>query len=89
MLSVVFSWVEACGLWVSVFGVFWVLFGVVVLSGGFGPQVSIVCVCVCVCVCVRACACVRAWLGAFEDGRYWPKHVVIFAIKHRHKSILP
>ena len=33
------------GLWVSVFGVLWVLFGVVVLSGGFWPQVSFVCVC--------------------------------------------
>ena len=42
------------------FDVFWVLFGVVVLGGGFfWPQVSIMCVC----VCVRAC--VRAWLGAF------------------------
>jgi len=41
------------GLWVSMFEVFWVLFGVVVLGGGFWPQVSIVCVCV------------RAWLGAF------------------------
>jgi len=37
------------GLWVSMFDVFWVLFGVVVLGGGFWPQVSIVCVCVCVC----------------------------------------
>ena len=34
------------GLWVSMFEVFWVLFGVVVLGGGFWPQVSIVCVCV-------------------------------------------
>ena len=41
------------GLWVSMFDVFWVLFGVVVLGGGFWPQVSILCVCV------------RAWLGAF------------------------
>jgi len=45
------------GLWVSMFDAFWVLFGFVVLGGGFWPQVSIVCVCVCVCVC--------AWLGAF------------------------
>jgi len=36
------------------FDVFWVLFGVVVLGGGFWPQVSIVCVCVCVCVRARA-----------------------------------
>ena len=43
------------GLWVSMFDVFWVLFGVVVLGGGFWPQVSILCVCVCV----------HAWLGAF------------------------
>ena len=35
------------GLWVSMFDVFWVLFGVVVLGGGSWPQVSIVCVCVC------------------------------------------
>jgi len=35
------------GLWVSVFDVLWVVFGVVVLGGGFWPQVSIVCVCVC------------------------------------------
>ena len=47
------------GLWVSMFDIFWVLFGVVVLGGVFWPQVSIVCVCVG--VCVRA----RAWLGAF------------------------
>jgi len=40
------------GLWVSMFDVFWFLFGVV-LGGGFWPQVSIVCVCV------------RAWFGAF------------------------
>ena len=40
---------EVRGLWVSMFDVFWVLFGVVVLGGGFWPQVSIVCVCVCVC----------------------------------------
>ena len=33
-------------MWVSVFDVFWILFGVVVLSGVFWPQVSIVCVCV-------------------------------------------
>jgi len=39
------------GLWVSMFDVFWVLFGVVVLGGGFWPQVSIVSVC--------------AWLDAF------------------------
>ena len=45
------------GLWVSMCDVFWVLFVVVVLSGGFWPQVSIVCVCVCVrCACVRALA---------------------------------
>jgi len=49
----VFSWVGVRGLGVSVFKVFWILFGVVVLGGGFWPQVSIVCVCVCV------------WLGAF------------------------
>ena len=49
----VFYWVGVRGLWVSVFKVFWILFGVVVLGGGFWPQVSIVCVCVCV------------WLGAF------------------------
>ena len=35
------------GLWVSMFDVFWVLFGVVVLGGGFWPRVSILCVCVC------------------------------------------
>ena len=35
-------------MWVSMFDVFRVLFGVVVLSGSFRPQVSIVCVCVCV-----------------------------------------
>ena len=40
------------GLWVSMFDVFWVLFRVV-LSGGFWPQVSILCVGVC------------TWLGAF------------------------
>jgi len=34
------------GLWVSMFDVFWVLFGAV-LGGGFWPQVSVVCVCVC------------------------------------------
>ena len=40
------------GLWVSVFGVFWVLFGVVVHGGGlFGLRFPF-CVCVCVCVCV-------------------------------------
>ena len=33
------------GLWVSMFDVFWVPFGVV-LGGGFWPQVSILCVCV-------------------------------------------
>jgi len=33
-------------LWVSMFDIFWVLFEVVVLGGGFWPQVSIVCVCV-------------------------------------------
>ena len=39
-------WVR--GLWISMFDVFRVLFGVVVLSGLFwGAQVSIVCVCVC------------------------------------------
>ena len=43
------------GLWVSMFDVFWVLFGVVVLGGGFfGPRFPL-------CVCVRA----RAWLGTF------------------------
>jgi len=34
-------------LWVSMFDVFWVLFGVVVLGGGFWPQFSIVCMRVC------------------------------------------
>jgi len=37
-----------CGLWVSVFDVFCVLFGVVVLGGCFWPQVSMKCVFVCV-----------------------------------------
>jgi len=39
------------GLWVSMFDVLWVVFGVVVLGGGFWPQASILCV----------CARVRAW----------------------------
>ena len=34
------------GLWVSVFDVFWVLFGVVVLGGGF-LALGFHCVCVC------------------------------------------
>ena len=42
----VFSWVGGRCLWVSMFDVFRVLFGDVVLSGGFWPQVSIACVCV-------------------------------------------
>jgi len=41
------------------FDVFWVLFGVVVLGGGFFGLRFPLCVCVCVCVCV----CARAWLG--------------------------
>ena len=44
------------GLWVSMFDVFWFHFRVVVLGGGFWPQVSVVCVCVCVCVCERGLA---------------------------------
>jgi len=57
VLSVVFNmgW-GVRALWVSMFGVFWFLFGVV-LDGCFWPQVSVVCVCVCVCVCT--------WLDAF------------------------
>ena len=39
------------GAWFSIFDVFWVLFGVVVLSGGFLAS-GCHCVCVCVCVCV-------------------------------------
>jgi len=39
------------GLWGSVFEVFWVLFRVVVLGGGFWPHVSV----------VRACVCVRGF----------------------------
>jgi len=44
------------GLWVSMFDVFWVLFGVVVYGGGFLAS-GFHCVCVCLCVC--------AWLGPF------------------------
>jgi len=47
------------GLWVSMFDVFWVLFGDVVLGGFFFGLRFPLFVCVCVCVCVRA------WLGAF------------------------
>ena len=49
----VFNWVGVRGLWVSMFYVFWVLFGLLFSVGVFWLQVSIVCVCVCV------------WLGAF------------------------
>jgi len=42
---VLFNWVGRGWLWVSMFDVFWVLFWVVVLSGVFWPQVSIVCAC--------------------------------------------
>jgi len=53
---------RVCGLWVSMFDVFWVLFGVVFLGGGFFGLTYPLCVCVCVCVCVCACVCVRvAW----------------------------
>ena len=38
-------------MWVSMFDVFWVLFGLVVVGGRFWPQVSILCVFV--------------WLGVF------------------------
>jgi len=54
------------GLWVSIFDVFWVLFGVVVLGGVFWPQVSIVCLC--------------AWLGVF--GIYWKWLLLILSIFH-------
>jgi len=40
------------GLWVGMFDVFWVVFGVVVLGGAFLAS-GFHCVCVCVCVCVR------------------------------------
>jgi len=40
------------GLWVSLFDVFWVLFGVLFSMGVFGLRFPL-CVCVCVCVCVR------------------------------------
>jgi len=53
-----------CGLWVSIFDVFWFLFGVLVLGGGFWPQVSILC----------ACARARAWLGAFDITTGEKKH---------------
>jgi len=44
------------GLWVSMFDVFWVLFGVVVVLGGvFGLRFPMrVCLCVCVCASARA-----------------------------------
>jgi len=58
------TWVGVRGLWVGMFDVFWVLFGVVVLGGDFLPQVSIVCVCVCVCVCARV-----AWRIWYFYGR--------------------
>ena len=51
------------GLWVSMFDVFWVPFGVVVLGGGFfasGFHCVSVCVCVCVSVYVCVCVCARA-----------------------------
>jgi hypothetical protein len=46
------------GLWVSVFDVFWVLFGVVVLSGGFLASGFH---CVCVCVCAHALVAWHIW----------------------------
>ena len=48
-----------CGLWVSMIDVFWFLFRVVVLSGGFLAS-GFHCMFVCVCVCVCVCACMRA-----------------------------
>jgi len=52
------------GLWVSVFDVLWVLFGVVVLGGGFlASGIHCVCVCVCVwCVGVVCGVCVCVWV---------------------------
>ena len=45
------------GLWVSMFDVFWVLFGVVLDGGFFGLRFPLcVCVFVCVCVCARSLA---------------------------------
>ena len=41
------------GSWVSMFDVFWVLFGLLFSVGVFGLMFPL-CVCVCVCVCVRA-----------------------------------
>ena len=39
------------GLWVSMYDVFWVLFGVVVLDGGFGLRFPL-------CVCARVACCI-------------------------------
>jgi len=55
------------GLWVSIFDVFWVLFGVVVLSGGFFSLRFPMCVCVCVCVRARARARGLAHLVYLQD----------------------
>jgi len=53
------------GLWVSMFDVLWVLFGVVVLRGVFVAS-GFHSVCVCVCVCT--------WLGAFGVTTGEKKH---------------
>jgi len=47
------------------FDVFWVLFGVVVLGGGFWPQVSILCVCMCVRACVRVFVCMCVYVCVY------------------------
>jgi len=47
------------GLCVSVFDVFWVLFGLFFSVRVFGLRFPFVCVCVCLCVCVCVCLCAR------------------------------